>query len=323
MAAVKFLLVASAMALTVAPTSAALEGLYILTAPEGQLMKLNWTSGERVPVGKPLSAAGLRLQDCVPTAIDPTGKWIYTLATPTNSSSQQLELVAMQLGDGTLHPSKAPLSPATFPNMSRACAFTLASDGGWNAYVSAQVGSRLRTVLLSVEQWPGKEPPPPEVILDVPLDELGLGGSLSIPASTIDGDTVLWITLEHGVAGLSLANKTIDRSVMVPKGKTLTAVQGYGTMYALLSDTDGTVLASFSDDGPTPDLHSGSIHINGIVAHNQTSFAFLSDKGACVFMTTDGNLVTIDLTGKPLGTTHACVQGHGCPAGMAYEPFVF
>lgn len=339
-------------------TRGSLEGLYILTAPEGQLMQLNWTSGSRVPVGKPLKSSGLQIQSCSPTAIDTTGihrytllghlclgstagahtqtpdsrkisgKWIYTLASASNGTTARandhgLRLVAMQLADGTLHQSQDELPASIFPDATVACDFTIATDGGWDAYVTGVANSRLRSALISLQDWPGSPPPPPKLFLDVAIDSLRLGGAASIPGSTIDADNVLWITLRRGLAGLSLSTKTIDRRVVTPEGKTFHGVLGYDMLYGLLSDdtTGQTVIASFAA-GETPSIQQGTIPTRGAVAQNCTSFAFLSDQKRLTYVTTTGDLVTVDLTGSPISTASACIDGV-CPAGMCYEPFVF
>jgi hypothetical protein len=49
--------------------------------------QVNWTTGETVAVGKPLAASGFKLELCAPSAIDPTGKWIYTLARPVHDGA--------------------------------------------------------------------------------------------------------------------------------------------------------------------------------------------------------------------------------------------
>jgi hypothetical protein len=160
------------------------------------------------------------------------------------------------------------------------------------------------------------------VILDVTLAEVGLGGAAAVPTSTIDADNVLWVGLSGGVAGISLTTNTIDRRVVAPTGHTIRGIQGYGTIYGLLSPVDGgdTVLASF-DVGPTPVLQVGNVSLKSTVAHSGTSFALLSDQQACVYINTMGRLVTLDLTGRQISSAPGCIGG--CPACISYEPFVF
>lgn len=244
---------------------ASLQGLYVLTAGHGQLQLVDPSTGAATAVGAPLSSSGFVLEDCVPTAIDTTGKWLYTLArnrtgtstTPTGQSQAPLTLVAVQLADGVIHRSTYPLPPQGFDSAAAACDHTIASDGnGWHAYVTAivttkrasrsaprRVGSarvlaptsssqppsaRLRTVVFTLVDWPGTPNPLPSVVLDVPVAGLGLGGGVVVPSSTIDDIGVLWTSLEHGAAGAVLRERnrtTVDRVARAPFETTLSGLQ--------------------------------------------------------------------------------------------------
>ena len=314
--------------------------------------QVNWTTGETVAVGKPLAASGFKLELCAPSAIDPTGKWIYTLARPVHDGASSTwhaldnnsnalaqaanttvnttahTLLAMELADGTVHTTRQPLPAEYFDPKADACAHALATDGGWNAYVTAVVGmgatARLRTVQMSALDWPGQPPPPPpKLIADVAVAKLGLGDAASTPTGTIDSDNVMWVTLSGGAAGLSLDTGAYTSRVPVPDGSALTALQGFGTVYGLLTNSDGhTVVASF-DPGVTPTLRAGTVVVPGPVAHGATAAALLSDKQGIALITESGHLVTTDLDGRSVSTAPACKGAEGCPAAINYEPFVF
>ena len=315
--------------------------------------QVNWTTGEKVAVGKPLAASGYTLEACAPSAIDPTGKWIYTLArlahhgnswhasrggnTAIARSSGAVGsaanttahiLLAMELADGTIHTTRQPLPTEYFDPKVNACGHALATDGGWNAYVTAVVGAgataRLRTVQMSALDWPGQPPPPPpKLIADVAVAALGLGNAAPTPTATIDSDNVMWVTLSGGAAGLSLNTQTHTSRVPSPPGTALTALQGFGTVYGLLTNADGrTVVASFAP-GVAPTLRVGTVGVPGPVAHGATAAALLSDKQSIVLVTDSGRFVTTDLEGRSVGTAPACNGIKGCPAAINYEPFVF
>lgn len=323
------------------------------------LHKVNWTTGEKVAVGKPLAASGYTLEACAPSAIDPTGKWIYTLARVARNGSSShtirsslsnadsdavnasgsgavggtanttaLTLLAMELADGTIHTTRQPLPAEYFDPKVNACGHALATDGGWNAYVTAAVGegatARLRTVQMSALDWPGQPPPPPpKLIADVAVATVELGNAAPTPTATIDSDNVMWVTLSGGAAGLSLDTQTYTCRVRSPAGTALTALQGFGTVYGLLTGSDGrTVVASFAP-GVAPALRVGTVGVPGPVAHEATAAALLSDKQSIVLVTDSGRLVTTDLEGRTVGTAPACHGAEGCPAAINYEPFVF
>lgn len=96
------------------------------------------------------------------------GKWIYTLAMNVSDTAEHgLRLLAMELADGTLHRTRAALPHAVFPPTAAACDYALATDGGWDAYVTGVVGTHLRSLLVNMldMNMPGIPPPPPPKVI--------------------------------------------------------------------------------------------------------------------------------------------------------------
>jgi hypothetical protein len=102
-------------------------------------------------------------------------------------------LVASELYDGTVRKS-APLSqlfPATAA--SDPCAYGVAADAGWHAYVSTVVPGASGDTLL-VGEWTMTWPDSREyrLLASVPLGPLGLGGAVPNPSSAVS-ITTLWL----------------------------------------------------------------------------------------------------------------------------------
>ena len=231
--------------------SASLEGLYGLSPGDGQMYFINSTSGEETPVGSSLKSKGFSVDECTPTDLDTTGKWMYTLGRNiSQGASAPLVLLAMQLVDAELHPARYSLPQvAGFNPNATACEHTIVAGYGWMAYVTASVNDRIRTFGFMCDHsfWKACELIPgastPVLVVNEPFAQFDLGGLPTVASSALDDTNRMWVQMERGAVGIpmKLRNRTtVDRVATAPDGKTFTGFQrgfGSGRIYGVLASS--------------------------------------------------------------------------------------
>jgi hypothetical protein len=293
----------------------------------GQILLLNATSNERLPIGTGLAAQGWATPaDCTPTAIDTTGKWIYTFARRLGApSSSPWSVLSMELRDGSIR--KIYSLPAQFPPTLAACEHALAEDGGWHAYVSAVTVRAAEPRLLMARftfTWPASNES--ALLLDAPLAGLGLGSAPAVLSSAVTNFTC-WVTLTGGLVGLDLLTLQPSRRLPLASGSALAGLQydisgAQRLTYGLLLGSDGgSSIASFADSGAGVPALAAVATAEPAALDVANRAALLNDQGA-LSVASAGQVLTLRLAdGAVLARVPACASS--CFTAMAYEPFVF
>jgi len=198
------LLAVATAALIVVRVGASLQGLYQLDAV-GQLARVEPASGRRTAIGRSLASVGWALppDGCSPTAIDTTGKWIYTFARNASAPpGARWQVLGIELANASVRKWYA--LPAEFPPSLRACDHTLTEDGAWHVYVTAVTRHAATPRLVGVRMtytWPASDECVP--VVDVPVLPLGAGGGAFTPTSAVT-NTTLWVSLARGLVGIDV-----------------------------------------------------------------------------------------------------------------------
>jgi hypothetical protein len=333
-----------------------LQGLYIMTAEQGQLQLVDLGNGSRTDVGPALASHGLTVSNISVATIQQTGKWFYSFARNTTASNRRLSLVTQFLGDGSLMVARP--TPDVFPETLEESSFLITVDGGWVVYVSAVVpassgdasgGSEDRLVIVRFDRTDYPFPPSTNsthVVVDVPLSTIGLGGAGSIFASgTMLPSGNLWFQLAKGTVcynvntGKQVATVPLDPSgarqnpdfrglAYSPSTELVHGVYSYTTSSngsnGSGAATRSSYLASFNPLTAAPKLNISSAALPQ-VARDGSAAVLLSDKSAFAAMTTTGSMVKANLqTGEQTGVVQLCPGPEQvCFSSWAYEPFVF
>lgn len=300
------------------------QGLYILQPSTGTIELLNYTSNSRSPIGPGISTLGWQVpNDCSPTAIDTTGKWMYVMA--RNTSDSPWSVISVELRDGSIR--KVYELPPSFPSSLLACEHTIAEDGDWHAYVSAvvKVDNDPRLIIWRFTfTWPDSN----ETIqmLDTPVASLGMGEPLPVPISIVTNVT-LWFGLSNGLIGVDLTTNTSSRRLPLPAGSTWSRLQydisgAVRRTYAIsTSSSNSTAIVSFVDNGSgIPEIESTSTAVP-VPPNAVGSVALLNDRSA-IAVASKGSIITLGLDGIIQSSVEECVNDI-CPIGLAYQPFVF
>mmetsp|Transcript_31193 Transcript_31193/g.76099 ORF Transcript_31193/g.76099 Transcript_31193/m.76099 type:complete len:467 (+) Transcript_31193:25-1425(+) len=318
------------------PALASLQGLYLTVPPSGQLRRVDVATlgvvGESEDVGLPLEANGYVMPGCVPSAVDQTGKWFFTLARPGNDSGRW-HLVGMLMEDGSIRTDQ--VLPDIFPPSLEACDHSLETDGGWMVMVSAVVGeevsesshgSRLVVARFNYTFSTKKQP---EILIDVDVDSIGLGGAAEyLTTSFFDIGNILFVVLEHGIASCNLTSGEVVEALKLPsKGDKLSLLPFDVTQmrtYIVLKTASGNFfLAYFSPEAPASSFEISNITVP-VVDRDGSASAYLSDKREIVILS-GTTLYLLSLNGTILDSSVVCgdKDSYGCPSSLHYEPFVF
>lgn len=326
--------------------TSSLQGLYATLPATGQLLLLDWGTGNASAVGASLSAQGWRVPECTPSAIDPTNKWYYTLARNASApSGSPWSLVTASLADGSVVAS-APLPPCYPPELA-ACDHALCAGGALEVFVSVET-PHARVVAGCLSPGP---PSSFELLVNASVGELGVGPLVSPPSLAVTS-SALWLPGQHGVAGVPLSRSSPDRQLLLSTNETLRGLHaGAGdVVFGYIQDrsTGEAFVASFIDTGAgSPVLVCAPLPLPPLFASNVTILtALVSDRGSFALLG-DGYLITANVTSGALESSvrlqcsHAisasqlydrgCATGcpldtlkaQPCPSSMAYEPFVF
>ena len=303
------------------------QGLYLLAPTTGQLLLLNATSGERAPIGQGLASLGWSAPpDCSPTAIDTTGKWLYTFARRTGApSTAPWSVLSLELRDGSIR--KEYTLPPAFPPSLAACEHALAEDGGWHLFVTSVTRDAAPRLLVArfTYTWPFSNES--AVLLDTPLAPLGMGGAPAVLTSAVTNFTS-WVALEGGLLGLDLLSLLPARRLPLQRGETLAGLQ-YDISglprrtYGVLQDAAGaTSIASFVDTGAGVPRLAAVRTAAPAPPSVANRAALMNDQGALA-VASGGRVLTLRLSdGALLASVPECAGGT-CPIALAYEPFVF
>jgi hypothetical protein len=308
--------------------SASSQGLYTIEPFTGQLMLVNWTSALRTPIGGGIASLGWKVPaDCTPTAVDTTGKWLYTFARRQDApDSAPWSVLSLELRDGTIR--KVYELPHAFPPALDACEHTLAEDGGWHAYVLAVTRDAAPRLIVYrfTYTWPASNES--SLLLDAPLATLTAGQGPALAAAVTN--FTAWVALSNGLLGIDLVTLAATRVLPVKQGSVLVGLQ-YSTFgaprltYGILvsSSSADTSIVSFADTGAgTPALSAAVVTGEPVAPDTANRVALLSDRKA-LSVVSAGELVTLDVqSGAVLGRLRACVD-RACPVAIAYEPLVF
>ena len=306
------------------------QGLYAIGPFAGQLTLVNFTSGARTAIGGGISQLGWAVPaDCTPTAVDTTGKWLYTFARRQDApASSPWSVISLELRDGTIR--KVYELPPAFPPTLDACEHTLAEDGGWHAYVSAVTRDAVPRLVMYrfTYTWPASNES--SLLLDAPLASLTTGGQGPALSAAVTNFTA-WVALSNGLLGLDLATLTVTRVLPVQQGSALVGLQystfgaprlTYGVLVSSSSGAAATSIVSFVDSGAGTPALSTVATSEPVVPDTSNRVALLSDRKALAIVT-EGELVTLNVQdGSVIGRVLACVD-RACPVAIAYEPLVF
>lgn len=313
------------------------QGLYAMLPESGQLLLVDWLTGNATKVGVSLAEQGWLVPECTPAAIDPTGKWWYSLARNASlGPSSPWNVVSTWLVDGTTR-TAAPL-PDVFPPDLPACAHALFADGGWHVFTAAEIpsaGGYRAIATLSDFTFPY---PPHSWTLVLNASEAALGaGRLLMPPSIAATASTLWISGTWGVAGASLQARLVrsaradsplapGRLLPLPAGDELAGLQvnPSGRVFGLLRSQSGRALrrsgmrpgvgalfdearvAYFDDSGSgTPTLESGPIPIPPPFATSPSVVltALMTDRGSLALLADGAHLAVVNATsGAPLSS---------------------
>lgn len=316
--------------------AASLQGLYGITAADGQLVSLNWTNGESAAIGASLQTKGWYVDSCVPTGLDTTGKWLFTLArrlTASGSGAQRpLEVVGIQLADGSLHTTTSTLVDAGLQDSDSACDFALIGRDGDLAYVTGQMGnSRMRTVVFSFGG--STAPKAAVVVLDTDTSQFKVGRLAAVPTATLDDFGIMWLQMEYGAVSvpLSIRNQTkVKAVVQAPTGTWFTGLTAaYGKIYGILSPprsppgAAGSRLSWFPFDVDQPVITMASVTLPSGISHNGTAVTALSDSFAVIVATLGDRFSQFGFLQLNGTCSFRSLSNSLTLAGMIYEPFVF
>jgi hypothetical protein len=321
------------------------QGLYISIPDSGQLQSVDWITGNTSCIGTPLARQGWIVPNCTPSAIDPTGKWFYTLARNSSNPSRTSPwyIVSAWLADGSTR-TAAPLPPS-FPSELGACDFALTSDGGWHVYIAVQVSGGTSpasvSVLAGIADFTFPVPPHSfTVLVNTSIVQLGIG-SLLLPPSIASTPSTLWIAGQRGIAGVPLAvpaGSPHPRRLILPSGEQFGGLHSspsgrvYGVLSRLLPNgTVSTALASLMDTGTGTPLLVASPHALpppfNVTGADSVLTALMTDKSSIALLTSRGELATANASsGQIQSFAHivCCDKAPGpCPSSMSYESFVF
>ena len=328
------------------------QGLYELSL-SGQLSLVNTTTGKRSPIGAPLTTSGwvMPADGCSPTAVDTTGKWIYTwarnatavaAAAATAAVTPPWWVLGVELLSGMVR--KAYPLPAVFPPDLPACAHAIAADSGWHAYVALitrDTSPRLVTYRFTFT-WPYSN----EVvsIVDADVGELVFGAAVDTPSAAVT-NTTLWLRmLTDGILGVDLVTQAPSRRLPVPAARGVPLGLQYDTFGArrvtyvplVVGGGDPAVLAYYEDAGTgTPELVVPDGAVTYAAPAHPCYAALAGDLRNMTVVTRLGSLLSVRLADSvtmeqvdgwclPV-TAMGADQGAAipCPLFVAYEPLVF
>jgi hypothetical protein len=308
------------------------QGLYIISPPFGQLTLVNYTSNERINIGRGISSLGWDIpHDCSPTAIDTTGKWMYVFARNSSvPSPSPWHVLSIELRDGSIRKDYA--LPPIFPPTLSACEHSISEDGGWHAYVTAVTrGATIPHLIMwrFTYTWPFSNES--SLLIDVPLSSLDMGLSGPVLTSAVTNFTA-WLSLEKGLVGLDLTTLLPSRRLPITEGCNLSGLQysisgQVRRTYGLLNcnESNETFIADFVDRGSGIPILSTIRTAIPTPLQVANRVALLNDYqgGGAITLATNESLVTLNLLhGTVVATISAC-KGESCPIACAYEPLVF
>jgi len=330
------LLAAAAAALATA--SASLQGLYAVSAGEGQLLFIDPDAGTVTHVGQPLSKSGLQVAACAPALVQQTNKWYFTLATNT-TAPDDVHLVGMDLADGSIVDFKT-LPSNIFPQTLGMCDYTLDVDGGLVVFVTAVVDDRLVTLRVEPKgetaQRVRKVPQygiNASVVLNVSVPDLDLGSTVQFPSSTILPSGDLWYQLENGVVGHNVVSGKYlnhlkfdgDSTIFSGLAFSQSSSHVHGILQTRSSGASATeqtsVVAQFDPVSNAPQLQTGNASVPA-VERDGSATALMADH-AQIAVVSGSKLLVLDLNnGDQLESTSIC-KGKLCPSSIGYLPYVF
>ena len=313
------------------------QGLYITLPASGQMQLVDPTTGGTTNDGAPLASQGWLVPPCTPSAIDPTGKWYYTLARNASLGVRSPWNIVSAWLDGGNTRTAFPL-PAYFPVDLAACDHALSADGGWHVFVAVELplpaAPQDSTILAGNADFTFPQPPHAfEVVLNASNAELGVGHLVS-PPSIAATATTLWLAGRDCVAGVALQPGVSERRLPLPYGQEFIGLHASpsGDVYGLLRNASAAFVASYVDSGSgTPVLSQTRDPLPPLFATTPgIRVALMTDKASLALLSPSGLLLTANATsgGVVRSVQLACsiggLQGGGpCPASMAYESFVF
>lgn len=302
------------------------QGFYLLAPKTAQLLLTDLSTGAQTPICGGLDPLAWEAPaDCTPTAVEQTGKWVYTFArAPGAPPGAPWSVVAMELRDGSVR--KAYALPAAFPPDLPACAHAVAEDGGWHAYVAAVTrGASPRLIMWRFEfTWPFSNASAP--VVDVPLSALGLGGAPATLTLAVSNFTA-WLALEGGLVGVDLATLAPSRRLPLAGGVAVAGLQydfaGLPRRVVGLATSRGgdASLFSFVDVGAgVPRVESTP---TARVAPGAAGWAALANDKDALVVLGGGRAVALALGGGAVAANVSACAAGACPIACAYEPFVF
>jgi hypothetical protein len=306
------------------------QGMYIIEPISGQLMLTNWTSNERTAIGDGIASFGWTVPtDCTPTAVDTTGKWLYTFARRHNIleslESTPWSVISIELRDGTIR--KVYELPDAFPPTLSACEHTLAEDGEWHAYVSAITHDVEPRLVMNrfTYTWPTSNES--VLLVNKTLTSLTTGSGPALSSAVTN--VTAWVALSNGLIGFDLVLLAPIRALPIKDGSILVGLQystfGVPRTFAVLVDLaakNQTSIANFVDTGTGIPILDAIATSQPVVPDYTSHVALISDRNAFAIVSA-GDIVTLGLSqGAVIGRIPACDRGI-CPAAIAYEPFVF
>jgi hypothetical protein len=300
--------------------SASQQGLWSVTAPAGQLQRIDWTTGDTTDVGQPLSSESWEVPSCSPSTIDQTGKWYYQYARPSHSSAgTPWSLLVFRL-QSRLILYVQEMAPS-FPVHLDPCDYMVVADGGWGAYVASVKDDNHLVVMYYGWEQTLDSPTRIKVIWDAVVPSL-LGGGATYPSCALSQD-LLWLQFSNAIGVLNMTDAgspTLQVAIRLNSDEVLSALQyddQTDSVFGLLSRRDSaTVVASFPRESVDAKPAVGNVTMPD--ADNTDSLASFLFQPREFALEIGSSLATFSLNGTKINEVPI-----SSISSMHYEPFVF